>query len=62
MFIHCGQVRHKILSATDLIQKLHVHPTATTIRDDIDEAIQAGLAAFAASFQGFAKVGVTVSD
>ena len=36
MFMHCGQVRHKIPSATDLIQELHVHPTATTIRDDID--------------------------
>ena len=36
MFMHCGQVRHKIPSATDLIQELYVHPTATTIRDDID--------------------------
>jgi superfamily II DNA or RNA helicase len=36
MFMHCGQVRHKIPSATDLIQELHVHPTATTIREDID--------------------------
>jgi len=36
MFMHCGQVRHKIPSSTDLIQELHVHPTATTIRDDID--------------------------
>src|SRR3974377_1225462 len=36
MFMHCGQVRHKIPTTTDLIQELHVHPTATTIRDDID--------------------------
>jgi superfamily II DNA or RNA helicase len=36
MFMHCGQMRHKIPSATDLIQELHVHPTGTTIRDDID--------------------------
>ena len=35
MFMHCGQVRHKIPSATDLTQELHAHPTATTIRDDI---------------------------
>ncbi len=36
MFMHCGQVRHKIPGATDLTQELHVHPTATVIRDDID--------------------------
>ena len=36
MFMHCGPVRHKIPSETDLVQELHVHPTATTIREDID--------------------------
>ncbi|MBV9444647.1 MAG: DEAD/DEAH box helicase family protein [Streptosporangiaceae bacterium] len=36
MFMHCGPVRHKIPSETDLIQELHVHPTRTTIREDID--------------------------
>lgn len=36
MFMHCGPVRHKIPSGTDLVQELHVHPTATTIREDID--------------------------
>ncbi|HEX5303175.1 MAG TPA: DEAD/DEAH box helicase family protein [Streptosporangiaceae bacterium] len=35
MFMHCGQVRYKIPGATDLTRELHVHPTATTIRDDI---------------------------
>ena len=34
--MHCGPVRHKIPSETDLVQELHVHPTATTIREDID--------------------------
>ena len=34
--MHCGTVRHKIPSTTDLVQELHVHPTATTIREDID--------------------------
>ncbi len=36
MFMHCGPVRHKIPSETNLVQELHVHPTATTIREDID--------------------------
>jgi superfamily II DNA or RNA helicase len=36
MFMHCGPVRHKIPSETDLVQELHVHPTATAIREDID--------------------------
>jgi len=36
MFMHCGTVRHKIPSETDLVQELHVHPTATTIREDVD--------------------------
>jgi superfamily II DNA or RNA helicase len=36
MFMRCGPVRHKIPSETDLIQELYVHPTRTTIREDID--------------------------
>ena len=33
--MHCGPVRHKIPS-DNLVLELHVHPTATTIRQDID--------------------------
>ena len=39
MFMHCGTVRHKIPSETDLVQELYVHPTATTIREDVDSEI-----------------------
>ena len=39
MFMHCGPVRHKIPSETDLVQGLHVHPTRTTIREDIDSNV-----------------------
>jgi hypothetical protein len=33
--MHCGPVRHRIRDEAGMIQDLHVHPTGTTIRDDI---------------------------
>ena len=39
--MHCGTVRHKIPSETEPVQELHVHPTATTIGEDIDSATPA---------------------
>jgi len=39
MLMQCGPVRHRITTTSTLTKTLHIHPTAVTLRDDIDSDI-----------------------
>ena len=39
MLMQCGPIRHRVTTGADLVKSLRIHPTESTLRDDIDTEV-----------------------